>query len=109
MAPGPGGGPLGGPGLHEPGRRALRWPLRKAGHGAVCGHGVQQVGHDIGHGGGGGPSGPGPGPGEPLRGPLLPHPADAGAPAGGECAGVGGGAPHPDGAPVPPHGLCAEI
>ena len=105
LPPGRGGRPLGHPGLHESGRRALYWPLQRRSPGFAGGHGLQQVGHDVLHGRGVHSDGPGAGPEQSLRAGVLPVSLHAASAACRQRRRSPGGPAAPHGAPMSPHGL----
>ncbi len=97
---------LGGPGLHEPGRRALYRPLFQTSARGLCGQRLQQMGHDRCHGGGAGPDrtdGPGDRQGVPAR------PDHAAAAALCQRVHVGEEPFDPWDAQMHPHGLRSEV
>ena len=109
LSPGCGKIPLGRPGLHDPGRSALYRSLFGRHLPPVCGHRVQQVGHDVLHGGGSAPAGPGAGERKSLCSRLLALQDDPAPPAGGQRLRGGGGLAGAHRQALPASGLRPEV
>ena len=101
--------PLGGAGLHEPGRRPLYRPLQRHDAEPLRCLGVQQMGHDDLHGGGAAADRYHHREEKPLRSGLFPFPEYAARPAGGQRSGSREKSSDRFPQTLSPSGLCAEV
>ena len=101
--------PLGHPGLHESGRRSLYRAVLQEHARPLCGHGLQQVGDDLLHGGGHDFGRHGTGKGEALGPRVFPLAFHAAAPTVSQRRRVHRQPAHPHCAPLSSYGLRIEV